>query len=45
MEVGILRSQPFTNSHFRFLIVVKSATSPLPQVLRQRPTQIISRQV
>jgi len=27
VETGLLHSQPFTYSHFRFLIIVESATS------------------
>jgi hypothetical protein len=34
VEIGLLRSQPFMNSHFHFLIIVKLA---VPKVLHQWP--------
>jgi len=39
IEIWLLHSQPFTNTHFHFLIIVKLATS---QVLLQQPKQITS---
>jgi hypothetical protein len=35
-EMGLLNSQSFTNGHFHFFVIVKSATS---QVLLQRHNQ------
>jgi hypothetical protein len=37
VEIDLLHSQPFTNSHYKFFIVVESTTC---QVLLQRPKQM-----